>query len=136
MLSETDRSALQEALRDDAAVALAYLFGSHAQGRARASSDIDVAVLIKDRDHTIRHVAALTTALEQAVGRPVDVTPVAVRGTSPRLLNQVLQHGHLLYARDEATRVHFETAARSKYLDMKPHIDAYHKRVKDRLLHD
>lgn len=136
MLSESERIALQQALRADDTVTLAYLFGSQAQGRARDASDVDVAVRTVSNDNEIRQIIALTKTLEQAIGRPVDVTLVDVRGTSPRLLNQILQHGRLLYAQDEHTRVDFETAARSKYFDMKPHIDAYHERVKNRLLHD
>ncbi len=136
MLSEPELNALRQALRADDTVILAYLFGSQAQGRSRKTSDVDVAIQTASSDNEIRQTIALTKTLEQALGRPVDVTLVDVRGTSPRLLNQILRHGQLLYADDEETRVDFETAARSKYFDMKPHIDAYHKRVKNRLLHD
>ena len=134
MLADADRTALQNALRDDETVRLAYLFGSHAQGRASEASDVDVAVLTENDDNELRQLVALKTTLEEVVDRTVDVTLVPVRGTDPRLLNQVLQYGVLLYARDEKTRVDFETSARSKYLDMKPHIDQYHRRVKERLL--
>jgi predicted nucleotidyltransferase len=134
MLADADRTALQNALRDDETVRLAYLFGSHAQGRAGKTSDVDVAVLTESDDNRLRQLVALKTTLEEEVDRTVDVTLVPVRGTDPRLLNQVLRYGDLLYARDEKTRVDFETSARSKYLDMKPHIDQYHRRVKERLL--
>jgi len=134
MLADADRTALQNALRDDETVRLAYLFGSHAQGRADKTSDVDVAVLTESDDNELRQLVALKTTLEEVVDRTVDVTLVPVRGTGPRLLNQVLQYGDLLYTRDEKTRVDFETSARSKYLDMKPHIDQYHRRVKERLL--
>jgi predicted nucleotidyltransferase len=134
MLADADRTALQNALRDDETVRLAYLFGSHAQGRASEASDVDVAVLTESDDNELRQLVALKTTLEEVVDRTVDVTLVPVRGTDPRLLNQVLQYGDLLYTRDEKTRVDFETSARSKYLDMKPHIDQYHRRVKERLL--
>lgn len=134
MLAEEERTALQTALRDAETVTLAYLFGAHAQGRATDRSDVDVAVLTESDENELRQLVDLKTRLEDATGREVDVTLVPVRGTDPRLLNQVLQHGELLYARDEKTRVDFETSARSKYLDMKPHIDEYHRRVKERLL--
>lgn len=136
MLTAAERTALEEALRDDDTVVLAYLFGSHAQNRASEQSDIDVAVLTESPQNKLRQIVDLKTKLEAHLDREVDVTLVPVRGTDPRLLNQVLQHGQLLYARDEDTRIDFETSARSKYLDMKPHIDEYHRRVKKRLLHD
>jgi hypothetical protein len=133
MITKAERSALQRALRDEETVTLAYLFGSHAQGRAGETSDVDVAVLTESNDNKLRQLVDLKTMLEDVVDREVDVTLIPVRGTDPRLLNQVLQHGELLYAQDEATRVDFETSARSKYLDMKPHIEEYDRRVREAL---
>ncbi len=133
MLSDADRTALQNALCDDETVRLAYLFGSHAQDRAGEASDVDVAVLTESDDNELRQLVDLKTMLEEKIDRTVDVTLVPVCGTDPRLLNQVLQHGELLYARDEKTRVDFETSARSKYLDMKPHIEEYDRRVREDL---
>jgi predicted nucleotidyltransferase len=133
MLPNSKRTALQDALRDEDAVALAYLFGSHAEGRADAASDVDVAVVRTDEDNALRRVVDLTKALETVIDRPVDVTLIAVQGTDPRLLGQVLRHGKCLFARDEAIRVEFETRARSKYLDMRPHIEEYDRRVREAL---
>lgn len=133
MLTDSERTALQQALRDEETVTLAYLFGSHAQGRAANQSDIDVAVLTESDENTLRQLVDLKTTLEEATGKEVDVTLVPVQGTDPRLLNQLLKHGQLLYAKDEATRIDFETSARSKYLDMKPHIDEYDRRVREAL---
>jgi predicted nucleotidyltransferase len=133
MLPNSKRTALQDALRTDGAVALAYLFGSYAEGRADTASDVDVAVVRTDEDNALRRVVDLTKTLEAAIDRPVDVTFIAVRGTDPRLLGQMLRHGECLFARDEATRVEFETRARSKYLDMKPHIEEYDRRVREAL---
>jgi predicted nucleotidyltransferase len=114
MLTDSDRTDLRNALRDEDAVALAYLFGSHAEGRAGAASDVDVAVVRTEDDNALRRVVDLTKTLEAAIDRPVDVTLIAVRGTDPRLLGQVLRHGECLFARAEETRVEFETRARSK----------------------
>lgn len=133
MLTASDRTALQEALREEETVTHAYLFGSHAQGRASERSDVDLAVLTESEKPKLRQILHLTKGLEAAVDEQVDVTLVSVRDTDPRLLNQVLQHGDLLYAKDEATRVDFETSARSKDLDMKPHIDKYDRRVREDL---
>lgn len=133
MLTDSERTALQQALRAEETVTLAYLFGSHAQGRGGEQSDVDVAVLTESDEGKLRQLVDLKTKLEDATGKEVDVTLVPVRGTDPRLLNQVLQHGECLYARDEETRIDFETSARSKYLDMKPHIDEYDRRVREAL---
>jgi predicted nucleotidyltransferase len=95
MLTDSDRTDLRNALRDEDAVALAYLFGSHAEGRADAASDIDVAIVTTDDDNGLRRAVDLTKTLE--------------------------------------ARVEFETRARSKYLDMRPHIEEYDRRVREAL---
>ena len=87
------------------------------EARAGAASDVDVAIVRTDDDNALRRIVDLTKKLETAIDRPVHVTLIAVRGTDPRLLGQVLRHGECLFARDEAIRVEFETRARSKYLD-------------------
>lgn len=133
MLTDTERTALQTALREAEAVSLAYLFGSHAEGRAGTASDVDVAVVGVDDSNNLRRTVDLTKTLEAVVDRPVDVTLVSVRGTDPRLPRQVLQHGECLHACDDETRVEFETRARSKYLDMQAHIDEYDRRVREAL---
>lgn len=133
MLTTSERIALESVLRDDDTVVLAYLFGSHVQDRASERSDVDVAVLAESDENELRQLVDLKAKLEDRIDRTVDVTLVPVRSTDPRLLNQVLQHGQLLYAYDEETRIDFETSARSKYLDMKPHIDEYDRRVREAL---
>ncbi len=44
-----DKKALLAYLTEQPDVVAAYLFGSHAEGRARPESDIDIAVLLSDR---------------------------------------------------------------------------------------
>lgn len=134
MLTDSERTALRNALRDDDAVSLAYLFGSHTENRAGTASDVDVAVVTTGDGNELRRVVDLTKTLETALNRSVDVTLIAVRGTDPRLLGQVLRHGECLFAREEEIRVEFETRARSKYLDMKPHIEEYDRNVREALI--
>lgn len=65
--SEPD-GALASVLRERRDVKLAVLFGSHARGAARPDSDVDVAVL-----GPLDDLVALSSELEAACGRPVDV---------------------------------------------------------------
>jgi len=132
MLTASERSALEADLRNATVVDLAYLFGSQAQGRATGTSDLDLAVLTTSPDNVLRQLIDLTAQLEAVTDREVDIT--RLNDAPPRLLVQVLRHGQLLYAADESTRIQFETRARSKYLDMKPHLDAYDKRVREDLM--
>jgi uncharacterized protein len=116
-----------ESIFGTAPVALAYLHGSQASGQATPLSDVDVAIVtegvISARDR-LRLELSLETALAAFLGRDVDVrvinqAPLPVRG-------RVVQTGVLLYARDDAVRVDFETAVRSAYFDFLPVVQ-YHR---------
>jgi predicted nucleotidyltransferase len=61
--SDDVAAALTAALTELPEVELAYLFGSHAGGRARAESDVDVGVLVSPEAHA-RSDAALRRLIE------------------------------------------------------------------------
>jgi predicted nucleotidyltransferase len=116
-----------EAVFGPHSVALAYLHGSQASGRATPLSDVDVAIVtereLPPRDR-LRLELTLETALAAVLRRDVDVrvinrAPLPVRGT-------VVQTGVLLYARDDAVRVNFETVVRAAYFDFLP-VVRYHR---------
>jgi predicted nucleotidyltransferase len=116
-----------EAIFSPRPVALAYLYGSQASGQATPLSDVDVAIVterqLSARDR-LRLELTLETALAAVVRHEVEVrvinhAPLLVRGT-------VVQTGILLYARDDAARVTFETAVRAAYFDFLP-VLRYHR---------
>ncbi|MEW6045468.1 MAG: nucleotidyltransferase domain-containing protein [Bacillota bacterium] len=120
---------LTEVLRDILVaqddVAFAYLFGSMAKGRARATSDIDVAVwLVHVASRDPDPVAALdrglelAAELEAAVRRPVDV--VVLNHAPLALAHNVLRHGRLLFCRDERARALFYVEHVRRWIDMGP----------------
>jgi len=103
-------------------VILAYLFGSHARGRAWAESDVDVAVLLAGRpddDH------CLDTRME-VIGRLMDllrtddVDVVILNQAPPALRYAVLRDGILLYCRDHRAKMEFHLYTLNEYLDFQP----------------
>ncbi len=68
-------NALRGALAGRPEIRLALLFGSFARGRARADSDLDVAVLGRDLD-----LLTLAADLADAAGRQVDVVDLSQAG--------------------------------------------------------
>jgi len=107
-------------------VSLAYLFGSTASGRATPLSDIDIAI-VTNRDVSPRERLQLELTLEIELSelcdgefdvRIINDAPLAVRGT-------VVQTGRLLYVRNDADRVEFETNVRSRYFDFLPFLRRY-----------
>lgn len=100
----------------------AFLFGSHATGRARADSDIDVAVLLEDalapsdaHQRLRRVIGAL--AAEIAADRLDVVIP---NGAPPALAFQVLKHGRLAYERDPTAVHRFRVRTYSLHADFEP----------------
>lgn len=73
------------------------LFGSVAAGRARADSDLDLAVS-SHRALSVAEKIALTQALAEATGRPIDLIDLAT--VAEPLLGQIVQHGTRIWGSD------------------------------------
>ena len=122
MLSEPQLTALQQTFPRHH-ITLAYLFGSRAEGRARPSSDTDIAVLLP-----YNHFKALTldsrvnliNAIFDALGTE-NADVVILNEAHPLLAYEVIKHGKILYE-DPKTRPSAEYAvyALNQYLDTKP----------------
>jgi len=113
-------TALTEYLAVQPDVIAAYLFGSRVSGRARAESDVDVAVLLNEEDNVARFERRLQMMVEvsKVCGREVDV--IVLNDAPPILQNQVLRYGRLLFERDRRARVEFEVRAGKVYADLEP----------------
>jgi predicted nucleotidyltransferase len=103
-------------------VAVAYLFGSRAEGTARPSSDHDVAVLFADAQPALDATVRLGADLAAVLGTDVDVVdldraPLELRG-------RVAERGRLLHSSDEARRVRFEVDARLRWIEFRPVVEA------------
>ena len=102
----------------------AYLFGSHARGRAQPHSDIDVAVYIdagRADDTGYGYRANLTTDLMAGLGSN-DVDVVVLNRAPPLLYHRVLRDGVRLLARDLCATTTREGRAVSRYCDFVPQL--------------
>lgn len=108
-------------------VLAAYIFGSRARGTARATSDLDVAIL-RARP-TARGFQGLPldleTQLEAALGLPVQVVDLAAAPAD--LVHRVLRDGRLVVDRDPARRIAFEVQRRNEYFDLLPILRQYRR---------
>ena len=117
---------VRRALEERQELVAVYLFGSVAQGRDHALSDVDVAVLFSGelaQEAMFDYVLEIGSVLEDALHRPVDV--IALNRASPALRFQVLKSGRLLHERDHTARCLFVMRALNQYYDVKPYLD-YH----------
>lgn len=103
-------------------IVLAYLFGSAALGQTTPLSDVDIALVVTDavspnqRLHfelAIEDEIAGQCGLSEVDVRVINEAPLMVKG-------QVVTYGILLFARDQASRVDFETQTRMAYFDFLP----------------
>jgi predicted nucleotidyltransferase len=116
----------------------AYLFGSVATGRARPTSDIDIAVLLTSRvrpSKMLNYRLALSADLGSALHRS-DVDVVILNQAPPLLAHRVLSQGSLVFERSKSARVRFQVRTAARYLDMIPaletHIRYLKKQVRER----
>lgn len=149
-----------DALRERAEVAFAYLHGSRAGGPARRSSDVDVAVYLRDGEQQRRAGGPGGEARDgsaQPAGSPGDWTEIhgalvrslgggADRGGAPQgvdlvLLNRappllserVLRRGDLLFSRDEPARIRWMVRTKSRYCDLRRAWERLDRVVAERL---
>ena len=103
-------------------VLFAYLFGSCARGESLPQSDIDIAVFVR-RDLLQKDYSELEINLSielDTLGLGAE-TEVRVINRLPLLMRgEILTEGHLIYCRDDSTRVEFETITRDEYFDFLP----------------
>ena len=114
---------LAEYLSSRAEILLAYVFGSAARGGVHALSDVDVAVLVDEKE--LREAergmpwgyqASLTGELTGILRRN-DVDLVLLQRASPLLKYEIVRFGELLFCRGEGMRIDFEVRVRREYLD-------------------
>lgn len=135
----SDPDALIDALRQhlpqivqDLPVLLAYLHGSAARGEATPSSDVDIALVCDEETspgQRLRLMLDLSAELSRQAGiaeadvRVINDAPLVFRG-------RIACEGVLLYARDKAQQIEFETNTRDEYFDYLP----FHRRLQDAFL--
>jgi len=93
-----------------------WLFGSHATGRVRSSSDVDLAALFERRPSGFDLLEA-RAEIGTLLAREVDL--VDLERASPILVMQVLRHGRLLADANPVRRQHFVAHAPGRYEDLR-----------------
>ena len=98
-MNDAEIQLIQRTLTRHGGLELAFVFGSVAQGKAHADSDLDIAVQAA-RPLSSQQKMALIGDLAAATGRPVDL--IDLRTVGEPLLGQVLGHGRKLLGSVEA----------------------------------
>lgn len=110
------KRAIQDGLEQIDAVTFAYLFGSRAAGTARPSSDVDVAVFLKDGVDLIEEKLSIIGCLTQRL--QTDAVDVVILNTAPiSLVGRILSKREVIIDREPYRRHSFESLALRQYMD-------------------
>lgn len=113
-MDPASRTRLADALEREPAVRFAYLFGSQATGTTARTSDVDVAVHLREGAPPDADLELLAVAQRALRRRDVDLV---VLGRAPLTLAFEALKGQLLFSKDEAERVTVEARIMTRYHD-------------------
>lgn len=114
MLSVEEIEKIKAFCSKQSSIAAVYVFGSAATGKDRKKSDLDLAVMVKERLEPMERIE-METRLSNLLHRDVDL--VIFDQGSPLLRHQILLYGRLIYEADPKERVKQEVYARKAYFD-------------------
>lgn len=97
-------------------ILLIILHGSHAKGKARGQSDIDIGILSRKKFDSSEQLNILND-FGEVFGDRLD--PVFLNGAEPLISYQVAIHGKLLYQEKDWIFESFKVQAIARYMDSK-----------------
>jgi len=112
-------AALVEIAEADSTIVAAYLFGSLARGVAGPLSDVDIGLLVHDREHDRAVCDRTMDALRRRL-HTSRVEVVSLADAPLPLRYRVVRDGLLVASRDTAAVERFVTDTVLQYLDFKP----------------
>ncbi|MDZ7750220.1 MAG: nucleotidyltransferase domain-containing protein [Gammaproteobacteria bacterium] len=107
-----------------------YLFGSHAEGRARPDSDLDLA-LVGPREVLEARKLDILADLTRAGFDRIDL--VLLEGADPALAFEAVRPNRLLYARPDFDHGSFYSLTLREYFDFEPYLRIQREALKRRL---
>ena len=113
---------LSKRLESHPEILFAYLFGSQATGKARANSDVDIAVYLSRKIPSKRTLAwRLTLMAELSKVLHTDAIEIVVLNEAPLVLRyEVVSKGVLLMNADPSKELDFKLRTRDEYFDTAP----------------
>ena len=108
-------------------VLLCYLYGSYARGDIHPFSDIDIGIYLEKMNSGKMLDIDLSLALEfdDIIGHGCNVDVRSINNMPLLMKGKLVTEGILLYSRNDAFRVEFETNVRKAYFDFRPFIIQY-----------
>jgi predicted nucleotidyltransferase len=119
-------------------VLFAYLYGSYAKGLSHRFSDVDVGIFLEglDAGACLDLELSLSLRIDETLGHAVQAEVRILNHLPLTVKGRILGEGELIYSKDEAKRVEFETRVRKAYFDFLPVIQQYQNAYRERVLRD
>ena len=110
-------SRIKDYFNNRAHVAAVYLFGSHAAGKERSYSDVDIAILFKTRDPDVILNLIDTYLVDLSRLLKKDIHPVVLNNAGELLLRQIFKKGKCIVVNDQRQLASFRMSAFAKIFD-------------------
>ncbi len=131
-LSDDDIGRLRQVFAKHSAIQAVYVFGSRAEGRAGADSDLDLAIVATDAVLRNRKLDMLADLVEAGFD---DVDLVFLDGRDVVLSHQAVRLNQVIYSTSDFDRSGYFSLVIRQYLDFLPYLKVQRDAMKRRLLH-
>ena len=93
----------------------AYVFGSRASGEGKKASDVDIALLLDDREASNFPYLEFKVTLERVLNKNVDL--IILNQAGEILKHQIRKYGKIIYESNPKMRKQWEVLSRKLYQD-------------------
>ena len=133
MISTLNKQKLIEVIQQTENIRFAYLFGSHVKNKTRFGSDLDIALYF-GREPQLLEIGRLVNQLEEAADCKVDLISLNdLDEKNPKLAFSIIDEGILLHCNNEQLLIQYKKMVILKYLDFKPVIDLFTRKLNERI---
>ncbi|MDN5332067.1 MAG: uncharacterized protein PWP45_1292 [Tepidanaerobacteraceae bacterium] len=112
-------------------IVAAYIYGSFATGKTTDLSDIDIAVLLRDKGSLELQLELIGDIAEALKTDDFDL--VILNDCPPYMQYEVVSSGKIIYEKDREARCEFQVRALQRYFDVKHIYDEYNYYLKKRI---
>jgi len=108
-------------------VLFAYLYGSYATGLVHPFSDLDIGIYLDKMSlrQCLELELSLALEIDEKLGSGVSSEVRIINNLPLVVTGKIITEGILIFSRNEAIRVDFETSLRSAYFDFLPVLRRY-----------
>jgi predicted nucleotidyltransferase len=133
MMNPLKMAKLKQALASEGNILVCFIFGSEAMGIARAASDVDIALLLKEvlpSEKRLSLKLKVANKLSCILGREIDL--VILNNAGNLLKYQVVSKGKLIFERHKGLAKKFKLNSVKEYFDYLPTFEFHYERLKEK----